>query len=581
MSAKASHPTKSHLAFFFSTLIPLCILAAVSLYLKIDPAEDAHIMFRYAVNFAHGHGFVWNIGEAPVEGATEFLWTIILAGGVTAGFDVGIFAQVTALIFSALTIVVMIYSMRSLFAVRIILASLIAIIFAVSPVVVQALSGFGTPLFTFLLTSSWIGLVMMFSEESSQQKIGGWITSTSLLFLGLTRPEGVFFALLILLSVLLLGSKEQKRKFIQKMFWLYIIPGAVYFIWRWNYFGWFLPNTFYAKHGSEFIHLSGFEPIMRLCWISLPIFMMLVLHLLYTNHHERKRTVIFMLPAIIFPWFYLLIEQMQNIGQRFQFPVFPILLIVFGLYSKTLLDHDRIFDRKELLLIFGFIYVTGIIIWMAPILGGQLFRLTAVSASIVVSIFLVIFFGYKNILPRTFSIRRRNFQSFFLYAACLLFAQHVFHVTTHNASFQYDHRVQIGKALKKFSDKRYTMVTTEAGWLPFYSEWKAIDPFGLYDVHIAHYKLDAEYLNLISPALIMFHVYADEYKPVWVPNDPRWNEMTQTLYKYAANHDYVLAAIVGVHHDCYWYYVKKKCPDAKEIIQIVANQEYVQYTKPE
>jgi hypothetical protein len=36
-------------------------------------AEDAHITFRFARNVASGHGFVWNVGEAPVEGYANFL----------------------------------------------------------------------------------------------------------------------------------------------------------------------------------------------------------------------------------------------------------------------------------------------------------------------------------------------------------------------------------------------------------------------------------------------------------------------------------------------------------------------------
>ncbi len=39
--------------------------------------DDAFISFRFARNFAEGHGLVWNPGE-PVEGYTNFLWTLLL-----------------------------------------------------------------------------------------------------------------------------------------------------------------------------------------------------------------------------------------------------------------------------------------------------------------------------------------------------------------------------------------------------------------------------------------------------------------------------------------------------------------------
>ncbi len=38
--------------------------------------EDAMISMRYARNFASGDGLVWNAGEQPVEGYTNFLWTL-------------------------------------------------------------------------------------------------------------------------------------------------------------------------------------------------------------------------------------------------------------------------------------------------------------------------------------------------------------------------------------------------------------------------------------------------------------------------------------------------------------------------
>lgn len=41
--------------------------------------DDAMISMTYARNLADGSGLVWNAGEAPVEGYTNFLWTVWLA----------------------------------------------------------------------------------------------------------------------------------------------------------------------------------------------------------------------------------------------------------------------------------------------------------------------------------------------------------------------------------------------------------------------------------------------------------------------------------------------------------------------
>lgn len=41
--------------------------------------DDAMISMRFARHLAEGHGLTWNIGEAPVEGYTNFLWTLWMA----------------------------------------------------------------------------------------------------------------------------------------------------------------------------------------------------------------------------------------------------------------------------------------------------------------------------------------------------------------------------------------------------------------------------------------------------------------------------------------------------------------------
>jgi hypothetical protein len=48
--------------------------------------DDAYITFRYADNVASGHGVVWNRGESPVEGYTNFSWMLLAALVRLVGF---------------------------------------------------------------------------------------------------------------------------------------------------------------------------------------------------------------------------------------------------------------------------------------------------------------------------------------------------------------------------------------------------------------------------------------------------------------------------------------------------------------
>jgi len=65
----------------------LLAIAAVGIVRAQDVAwicDDAFISLRYAENLVEGHGLVYNPGER-VEGYTNLLWTLLLAGGLALG----------------------------------------------------------------------------------------------------------------------------------------------------------------------------------------------------------------------------------------------------------------------------------------------------------------------------------------------------------------------------------------------------------------------------------------------------------------------------------------------------------------
>ena len=64
----------------------LAVLAAHMLHYGICTQDDAFISFRYAANLIGGDGLVYNAGE-PVEGYTNFLWTVLLAGAMAIGLN--------------------------------------------------------------------------------------------------------------------------------------------------------------------------------------------------------------------------------------------------------------------------------------------------------------------------------------------------------------------------------------------------------------------------------------------------------------------------------------------------------------
>src|SRR4030042_5919372 len=84
--------------FLVDGLVSLALIVGIYIYsslyvdFSIPPFEDAAMLMRYADHLAKGDGIVWNVGEAPVDGATDFLFMVSSAGlinlGATGGRDV-------------------------------------------------------------------------------------------------------------------------------------------------------------------------------------------------------------------------------------------------------------------------------------------------------------------------------------------------------------------------------------------------------------------------------------------------------------------------------------------------------------
>lgn len=65
-------------AYLADPLAPYALALAAQLVFLGYMKDDAYIEYRYATNAGHGHGLTFNVGDAPVEGFTSFLWTVLL-----------------------------------------------------------------------------------------------------------------------------------------------------------------------------------------------------------------------------------------------------------------------------------------------------------------------------------------------------------------------------------------------------------------------------------------------------------------------------------------------------------------------
>ncbi len=483
-----------------------------------QPFEDAAILMRYARHFAAGHGIVWNVGEPPVDGATDFLFTIAVGGLHRLGIPLEGAVQGLCLVSHLATVVIIYVAIRKLHGSRQWMAALSAAYLAVGPGLAYTSAGFGTPFFALFACLTWVLANRLVLGEASHRASLAFAFYG--LIMGLIRPEGVFLALFMLVAVMFMRGPRRSMGIVVWFVCVFAGLGGAYFAWRWHYFGYPLPNPFYKKGGWA-LHWDGLRSsIQGALRFSLPFSLAFVAGL--RSRQTAKRTAFALIPIAGFVGLWVLLSDEMNFHWRFQYAIQPTLLIswpplVEGLFGEWHLPSWRSLARRSRVL--------------AAILGGIVF---------------VFVLGYHHRMARL----------------PILYA---------------DGNAAVAKMLHDYGGKGYTMAVSESGLLPFYSGWRAIDTWGLNDPEIAHTgPITEERLARENPHLIAFHAYFAE--PLVRPaarND--WDAMVMKLKAYAEKRGYVLAAIFGeTPYDTQHYYVRPDFPDAADIIRRIRSTDYTQ-----
>ena len=249
-SLRAPSAAVIRLASVFGIAV-VALFLAHALYLACV-AEDAFISFRFARNLVEGHGLLWNPGEPPVEGYTNFLWLMLCALLLRLGLDPVVGSQLLGV---AASLVTLAYTYRC--GTRLLgwspAAALLPCLFLAlsGPFATWAAGGLETNCFGMLLL---VGIYHFASYWRGGRRLDLFACFGALLLSILTRPEGALVYALVL-AVALPASRGRVALSLRDFsapVGLSLALFAVYFGWRWSYFGYPLPNTFYAKTGGTF-----------------------------------------------------------------------------------------------------------------------------------------------------------------------------------------------------------------------------------------------------------------------------------------------------------------------------------------
>ncbi len=327
--------------------LPVLVLAqlgALAFFSRFGVIDDAFIAFRYAEHFVQGHGLVFNLGER-VEGYTCFLWVMLLSLPTALGLDLVVASKIFGALFAVMTLVVTARffptDSASLPRTRWLAPALLVGNAAVG---MWAVHGLETALFMLLLTLALRADGREGGEQPSRAGIAGvWYGLATL-----TRPEGMiaFFASLLFRGVAGRGSLKDRKVLSHAL-----VYGAIvlpHFVWRYFYYGYPLPNTYYAKvalswplvvRGSEYV-LGFFGGFGALLFLALPL-------TLWVARRDRKIALLaFVTGAHLCA---VVLEGGDGFpGYRFLIPIAPALYLLVQAGVEELVRLSRQAGRRRI-----------------------------------------------------------------------------------------------------------------------------------------------------------------------------------------------------------------------------------------
>jgi hypothetical protein len=385
--------------------------------------DDAFIFFRYAENFNHGHGFVFNPGE-KVEGYTSFLWLILMTIGDYLGMGIIIFSKIIGLFFATGCILLTAFSYWFIKSLTTTTSSIATLFLGTSGIFLPwGVSGVESTMFAFMILLMVLFYISIRENGSVRDfcflgAIGG--------IAALTRPEGILVFLLLLLDQMIVNSKNRWHK-LSNAILIFLIIIVPHFIWRYSYYGYPLPNTFYAKigfnieqvfRGLRYIVKFGIPALLIILPLADPCFARALL-----KKHRSLFPAVFI--VVTYATYILLIGGDYMPGIRFFTPIMALICIL----SAAVISVN--FGKKLL------------------------------------PVFIVIAVVY-NI-----------YQLNFYYITPLLLNEKVA-----------ENGKEAGLWLKENVHPDAVIATNTAGSIPYFSGLRAIDMLGLNDTHIAHKKTD-------------------------------------------------------------------------------------------
>lgn len=236
--------------------------------------DDAMVSMRYARHLVQGHGFAWNLGDPPLEGFTNPLWTLVMAAVHLAPLPHNRYTLVVQGIGAAILLAMLVTVFR--------LAAWLAQsapppaargdakpASAIAPALVaMLLAGFYWPLTYWTLEGMEVGLLALIATIAAAALVTGRrpVLAYGLLAVGtFVRTDFVVVLLAFAVAGALLAEPGRRRAPLTRGVAIAVACVGVQTLARILYFHDPLPNTYYLK-------LTGYPAWLRVtrgAWVLL------------------------------------------------------------------------------------------------------------------------------------------------------------------------------------------------------------------------------------------------------------------------------------------------------------------------
>jgi len=318
-------------------LVCLAGLVGHELLYGLCVQDDTFISLRYAANLVAGEGLVYNPGD-PVEGYTNFSWTLLLAAAIAMGAN-PVMASVAGGIVASAALAWAGWRLAVKAGVSPWTALLVpALLAADVGLALESVQGLESAFFSLLLALA-LGAAIDEAEDAARPPWAAlWIALAVL-----TRPEGV-----LALGLIFGGRFVLARGRLGRRDWLGLVGviGVItaHTLFRLAYYGDVVPNTFHAKVGGGADAVSrGLVYLADFVGAHLALTAGLVLGLVAVALRPGVRRAGLMVLAVLLPWLAYVVAVGGDFKSTFRFllPLLVPMAVLAALGVQALLPQAR------------------------------------------------------------------------------------------------------------------------------------------------------------------------------------------------------------------------------------------------